>query len=365
VPWTHDPPPCRVVTRFAHEQPLLFYATYRSPLQVEQDLSTVAPGASPGSAQGSPAEGAWLAVGLQRLELLVWPSAPPLARHVLSSVSPRVRLAEALPVPRGHVGPAAARRGEGMARVGVGAGEVRAGAPCGAGADVGRAKMAAGGAPRVAVLHRGTPLGGGSATGGSLRGGGGGSQGGGGGSQGGSERAAQQGRGRYVAPHARPTAPAGVELPPEPGEERPAVAPAVQAAAAAREAAAPGPSLRPPGAAAEGPRGGLRAGVERAGSVDGELRAGGVGAEGQLDDCLAALVAPSAWEDLDGSARAGPAQREELHIAERFRRAYEEQDARLRAKAAREAAVEERRRLAQSGAERELGRWMDASGGVV
>ncbi|EFJ50326.1 hypothetical protein VOLCADRAFT_120630 [Volvox carteri f. nagariensis] len=91
-----------------------------------------------------------------------------------------------------------------------------------------------------------------------------------------------------------------------------------------------------------------------------ELRAVG-GPPLQLDDCLAALVAWEAWEGL-GPGAGGEQQRqeeEEVHIAEKFRRAYEEQDARLRAKAVREAAAAERYELRSSGAARALAQWLD------
>ncbi|GIL65655.1 hypothetical protein Vafri_19230 [Volvox africanus] len=77
----------------------------------------------------------------------------------------------------------------------------------------------------------------------------------------------------------------------------------------------------------------------------------------QLDDGLAALVAREAWEGLGGSA--GKQKEEEVHIAEKFRRAYEEQDARLRAKAAREAAAAMRYELRSSGAARAVAQWLD------
>ncbi|GIL91983.1 hypothetical protein Vretimale_18503 [Volvox reticuliferus] len=77
----------------------------------------------------------------------------------------------------------------------------------------------------------------------------------------------------------------------------------------------------------------------------------------QLDDGLAALVAGEAWEGLGSSS--GERKEEELHIAEKFRRAYEEQDARLRAKAAREAAAAMRYELRSSGVARALAQWLD------
>ncbi|GLI60327.1 hypothetical protein VaNZ11_002444, partial [Volvox africanus] len=77
----------------------------------------------------------------------------------------------------------------------------------------------------------------------------------------------------------------------------------------------------------------------------------------QLDDGLAALVAGEAWEGLGGST--GEQKEEKLHIAEKFRRAYEEQDARFRAKAAREAAAAVRYELRSSGAARALAQWLD------
>eukprot|EP00198_Chlamydomonas_reinhardtii_P000939 XP_001690274.1 predicted protein [Chlamydomonas reinhardtii] len=72
-----------------------------------------------------------------------------------------------------------------------------------------------------------------------------------------------------------------------------------------------------------------------------------------LDDCLAALVAPSAWAGggCGGPGRGGAreAEWERLHIAEKFRLAYVQQDERLRAKARREAALAERQELRASG----------------
>ncbi|KXZ55338.1 hypothetical protein GPECTOR_3g47 [Gonium pectorale] len=89
-------------------------------------------------------------------------------------------------------------------------------------------------------------------------------------------------------------------------------------------------------------------------------RSGGGG--GTLDDCLAALVAEGAWRGAGaGDRRRNEAAAfEELHIAEKFRIAYEQQDARLRVKAQREAAAEARREMRASAAARELAKWLDA-----
>ncbi|KAG2488660.1 hypothetical protein HYH03_012822 [Edaphochlamys debaryana] len=359
-------------------------------------------------------------VGLPRLRVLVWPGAPALAHHLVRRLSPRVELAEALPPPpppaptaangqpSQHRAPYASctdavqapyvhpalqqyedvqrelelRRSRGAASTGGDTSGpairvIRAGATAGS-------RVGGGGGPQAQSQPRPAGSSGGSGTGSSI-----------GQAQGQGQGQGQgQAKGRYQAPHlrdkqvqAQAQAQAGgsrggeaeragaTEAPGllDPGQGGPARAPADPGPPPPlpHPAADAGPGhWRQPGpvppASAAGPLP-TSASSTPPGPGPGPAPTAAPTANRQppppaLDDSLAALVAPSAWADLDGpgGARTGPSAAEELHIAEKFRLAYVEQDARLCAKAAREAALHERRELRESAAARALARWLDA-----
>lgn len=265
--------------------------------------------------------------GLQRLAVLVWPAAPPLARHVLRAVSPRVELAGELPallppppspVPhqqqlnthqaQHHQGQQHEQQGQQPQR------SVQQGCQ---GGSVG-ATWREGGAGRQGPGH----------------GAGGRAESGGGGAGG-----EQQGRGRYTAPHLRrqqqaeegrqeeavPLAPmVRVRQHQQHGDQAPAQAhPQLDVHAVP---AAPDPLLPSAGTPPRAmyPFLPLPTRVRPPPEAAPPLRP-------QLDDCLAVQVAGTAWgegEEGEGRQRGrgqGGGVQGELHIAERFRLAYVEQ----------------------------------------
>lgn len=149
-------------------------------------------------------------------------------------------------------------------------------------------------------------------------------------------------------------------------------------AAAATAAASPAGRWRLPAAtsAAAGPSGSCAATSATAGSARPPCAdaPAGPAAAAQLDDGIAALVAPGAWgpggaggPGTRGGAGAGRDADpwDDLHIAERFRRAYVAQDARLRAVAVKLEAKEQRRVLRDSGTARAMADWLDGDGGLL
>ncbi|GLC33861.1 hypothetical protein PLESTB_000812000 [Pleodorina starrii] len=324
---------------------------------------------------GSPLPDPGIPCGLQRLKLLVWPHPPPLVHHIVRTVNPRVAVVEALP-PRAQGGfgserewrpqapptaagsAAAACPSDGSRRTAataaIGSGGV-SGSGCGSQASIqiirvrkqegkaadGPSTPHPGGRPSAAAAGRGC-------TGGGV--------------------------GRYTAPHLRqqqqPQRQAGATaesgsagLEPEAAGPRAGIAIAPEPRPQQQQQPAQGsPPVHRPGQAL----------LSQAHSYSHQHQShphhpqqqpqasqpGLAGGRPQLDDCLAALVAGEAWEGLGGGAGEGERE-EELHIAEKFRRAYEEQDARLRAKALKEAAAAERYELRTSGAARALAQWLD------